>query len=451
MKDIEAVSPIDGRYWLKTKELSGFFSEYALMKYRILVECKYLIEFMEVIGKPLTEEQKEKVRSIFSDFSADDAEKIKESEKTTRHDVKSGEYLIKEKLKEKELNQLVEQVHFALTSSDINNLAYGFMVSSAVEKVIKPKILELIEILKGFSESSRNAAMLGRTHGQPATPTTFGKEVAVYVNRLESTSNNLFNRKLKGKLGGAVGCLNAHKIAYPEIDWLSFSKKFVEEFGFEYNKVVTQIEPMDALAGLLHDLQIMNNVLIDLCRDFWHYISIKYLKQKPKEGYVGSSTMPHKVNPLDFENAEGNMELAVGFCNVLANKLQLSRLQRDLSNSTVMRNIGIPFAYSLIAYGSLKRGLGKIEVDEELMGKELSEHPEVLAEAIQTVLRREGVDMPYEKLKELTQNKKITLVDLRDFISGLEVDDDVKQRLLLLEPKDYVGYAKELVNYKKEL
>lgn len=426
MNNLQAISPIDGRYRKHTEPLAEFFSEFAFMKYRILMEEEFLKVFKNI-----------KIKSLSVDFSEADAEEIKKIEQTTNHDLKAIEYWMKEKYKS-------EWIHFGLTSEDASNIAYALMVRDALEKVIVPALDKISTALHSLSGLTTKCPMLARTHGQPASPTTFGKEMAVFTARLARQVGQLRQFKLLAKLNGATGNYNALVVAYPDIDWIAFSEKFITDIGLEPNLLTTQIESHDNLAELFDLMRRINTILINLDQDMWRYISDGWLKQKAVDGEIGSSTMPHKINPIYFENSEGNLGLANALFSHFSQKLPISRLQRDLSDSTVMRSIGSAFAYAMIGYKSLQQGLERIDVDADAMHDALDAHPEVLAEAIQTILRREGVEFPYEKLKELTRGKKLTLEDLRDFIKNLKISDEVKKDLLALTPSGYLGLSLKL-------
>ncbi len=455
MDKLECISPIDGRYNRKTEMLKECFSEKALISYRIRVECEYLIALSKLQKvRELTEEEIAKLRHL-KDLSLEDAQIVKDIEvkgfnniKATNHDVKAVEYFIKYKLEETSMKDLLEFVHFGLTSEDINNLAYSLMIRDALEKVIFPVLEDTYQKIEKFS--FENIPMLARTHGQSASPTTIGKEFKVFSSRLRRQMQQLRSFRILAKINGATGNYNAHCAAFPEVDWIGFSKYFIGSFNkdnkikLETNLITTQIEPHDSYAELFDIFRRINTILIDMSQDIWRYISDSWLKQKPIEGEIGSSTMPHKVNPIDFESCEGNLGVANSLFNHFSNKLPISRLQRDLSDSTVLRNIGAAFAYSLIAYNSLIRGLSKIAVNEEEIIKELNNHPEVIAEAIQTVLRREGFKMPYEKLMELTKGRKVTLADLMAFVMQLDIPENIKQELLRITPSNYIGMAKKI-------
>jgi adenylosuccinate lyase len=442
---LHAISPIDGRYYSKTESLSPYFSEYALIKERCRVEIEYLIALHD-LALPhmprLTKDQIVGLREIIPAFKESDAVQIKEIEKKTNHDVKAVEYFLKEKLVASGMTDLKEWIHFGLTSQDINNTAVPILTYRAVKEVMLIELNNVIRQLTEFASSWRNDAMLAHTHGQPATPTTMGKELAVFAERLLLQREGIAEHKYYGKFGGATGNLNAHKVAYPDIDWPQFADKFVVSLGLIREKTTTQIDHYDHLASLFHGWMRINTILMDLCRDIWQYISMEYLAQHSVPGEVGSSTMPHKVNPIDFENAEGNLGIANALFSHLADKLPISRLQRDLTDSTALRNIGVPFAHTLIALTSLLKGFNKITLNKTKLSQDLDDQWIVLAEAIQTVLRREGIPEPYELLKGLTRGTgKITREDLWLFVDSLGVSENVKNELKSLTPHNYIGFV----------
>lgn len=447
---LAALSPLDGRYRTDVASLASFFSEAALFRYRARVEIEYLIFLARTSSIPfvasLTPQQQGDLRTLYRQFSDADAAAIAAWDRRVNHDVKAVEYWLREQLAARGMQAWSEAVHFALTSEDVNNLAYALLLREARDLVLLPLIGELHAALREMAQQQARTAMLARTHGQPATPTTFGKEVAVFAARLEYALNELTAIRLTGKLNGATGTFSAHVAAYPQVDWLSFSRGFVRSLDLEPLLLTTQIEPHDRVAQLCDALKRLNTILIDLCQDMWRYISDGYLGQAAQAGEVGSSTMPHKVNPIDFENAEGNLGLANALLEFFSRKLPISRLQRDLSDSTVLRNIGVSFGHSLLAYQRLLRGVRKVTVDPARLAADLDAHPEVLAEAIQTILRRAGYDQPYELLKDLTRGRSLTLAELRAFIEGLPVEPAVRAELLALTPAGYTGKAAELVN-----
>lgn len=458
LEPLTAISSIDGRYRGVGVELTEYSSEYGLIRARILVETEYLAALSEAgVGmRELTKEEKVILQEI-SRTSVEEAQIVKKIEKegyqgipATNHDVKAVEYFIKMKLAQTSLKDVAEWTHFALTSEDVNSIAHGLTLRGALEAVILPALEEVRTNLDGTATTQAATPMLARTHGQPASPTTFGKEIRVFESRLKRQLQQLRTRSILVKFAGATGNYNAHTIALPGIDWRAFSKKFVERLNvghtisLELNEVTTQIEPHDTFAEMFDTLRRINVILTDLSQDMWRYISDGWLTQKAKEGEIGSSAMPHKVNPIDFENAEGNFGVANALFMHFSLKLPISRLQRDLTDSTVIRTFGTAFGHSLIGYRSLVRGLGKISINEGAMLQALQAHPEVLAEAFQTVLRKEGVEVPYEKLKELTRGKQVTLEDFAVFIESLTVSDAVKTRLKTLRPEQYIGLAAEI-------
>jgi adenylosuccinate lyase len=443
LNKLSAISPIDGRYRGQVESMSKYFSEFGLIKYRVQVEIEYFIALCELPLpqlKGINLEIFDNLRATYSSFSDRDAARIKEIEKTTNHDVKAVEYFIKEKFDDMGLEQYKEFIHFGLTSQDINNTSVPMSLKDAMLEV---KLLfdELIENMKDKAILWVDVPMLARTHGQPASPTLLGKEMAVFVERLERQLDQVFNVPFCGKFGGATGNMNAHVVSYPDVDWNAFADKFVgEKLGLSRSFPTTQIEHYDNMAALFQALARVNNILIDYSRDVWQYISINYFKQKIKKDEVGSSAMPHKVNPIDFENAEGNLGLANAMYQHLASKLPISRLQRDLSDSTVLRNIGVPIAHNIIAIRSLQKGIGKLELNEEAISTDLENNWTVIAEAIQTILRREGYPNPYEVLKELTRvNEKITKETIARFIDGLDLNAEVKEELREITPFNYTG------------
>jgi len=444
-----AISPLDGRYLSKLTELQPIFSEFGLMRYRLLVEIRWLQALAK--EKSITEikafnaNTNQFLEKLIKNFSVNDVKRIKTIEKKTNHDVKAIEYFIKEKFaKNKTLAKVNEFVHFACTSEDINNLSYALMIKDALHKIILPKLNIFIRDLKKLARKYAGLSMLSRTHGQAATPTTLGKEIANFVARLSRQFDQLKEIKILGKINGASGNYNAHVIAYPKINWQNFSAKFIRSLGLEINLHTTQIEPHDWMAELSHMFMRTNTILIDFCRDMWMYISFNYFTQQLKAHEVGSSTMPHKINPIDFENAEGNLGLANSLWQHFANKLPISRLQRDLSDSTVTRNFGMSFAHSLLAYQSLDKGMHKVSVNQKTIKQDLHQHFDILAEALQTIMRRYGIAKPYEQLKKLTRGKTIDRVKLLTFIDALDIPVKAKQRLKKLQPENYIGLAVEL-------
>jgi len=444
LTELSAISPVDGRYRKKVEELAPFFSEFGLIRYRVFIEIEYLIELcqlnlMELSG--VDPEVFEKLRIFYTEFTEADAEKIKEYEKTTNHDVKAVEYFIKEKFDESGLSRYKEFIHFALTSQDVNNTATPLSIKDAMTQAYLPALEELTSVLREKADQWSLIPMLGKTHGQPASPTRMGKEIKVFVERLENQSELLKTIPYSAKFGGATGNFNAHHIAYPDVDWVLFADKFLgNKLGLERQKTTTQIEHYDHMAALFDNMKRINTILIDLVRDIWSYISMEYFKQKIKKGEVGSSVMPHKVNPIDFENAEGNLGMANAIFEHLSSKLPISRLQRDLTDSTVSRNIGVPLAHTLLAFKSLLKGLGKLIINEAGISKDLNQNWAVVTEALQTILRREGYPKPYETLKDLTRTNKIITRDvLHAFIDTLQLDRDVIEELKKITPDNYTG------------
>ena len=439
-----AVSPIDGRYRKQVEDLSLYFSEYALIKYRVRVEIEYFIALCELPLeqlKGLDSSYFPQLRAIYENFSCEDAQRVKDIEKVTNHDVKAVEYFIKEEFKKMGIEKFGEFVHFGLTSQDINNTSVPLSLLEGIRDSYMPALNEVVGILEGFAKEWENVSMLAHTHGQPASPTRLGKEIYVYVARVKEQLRQLEQVPYSAKFGGATGNFNAHNFAYPNIDWNKFAASFVEgKLGLKRSYPTTQIEHYDNLAALFHNLERINTILIDLARDMWTYISMEYFRQKVKAGEVGSSAMPHKVNPIDFENAEGNFGIANAIYAHLAAKLPVSRLQRDLTDSTVLRNVGVPLAHSIISLRSLKKGLGKLILNEAALDRDLENNWAVVAEGIQTVLRREGYPNPYEALKALTRgNAGITKESIQEFVKDLDVSDTVKQEILVITPQNYVG------------
>lgn len=443
---LTAISPIDGRYQHATKELSDYFSEFALIKYRVLVEIEYFIALSESgIAQltPLNDQQQSQLRNIYQSFSQADAAWVKNKERETNHDVKAVEYFVKHKLEDSGLAEALEFIHFGLTSQDVNNTAIPYSWKLAMEQVFYPHMEQLMSMLEELVQEWSEVSMLARTHGQPASPTRLGKEIKVFTERLQLQLEHLKQIPYAAKFGGATGNLNAHHVAYPEVDWVAFANDFVNgRLGLYRSQTTTQIEHYDFFAAHCDTLKRINNILIDFSRDIWTYISMDYFKQKITAGQIGSSAMPHKVNPIDFENAEGNLGIANALYEHLAAKLPISRLQRDLTDSTVLRNIGVPFAHTLIALKSLMRGINKLILNEEEIEKDLENNWAVVAEAIQTVLRREGYPKPYEALKDLTRtNEGVTRETIARFVDGLDVDDAVKAELKQISPANYTGIS----------
>lgn len=446
ISELTAISPIDGRYRGKTEPLAEYFSEYALIRYRVRVEIEYFIALCEL---PLPQLQNldhslfESLRDIYRNFTEQDAQRVKEIEKTTNHDVKAVEYFIKERLTEISAfpADAMEFIHFGLTSQDINNTSVPLSIKEALNKVYVPMLEELISQLEEYAKAWKNVPMLAKTHGQPASPTRLGKEVMVYVYRLRTQLESLKNVPSTAKFGGATGNFNAHHVAYPEIDWKQFACRFVsEKLGLQREDYTTQISNYDQMGALFDALRRINTIIIDLDRDFWMYISMEYFKQKIRQGEVGSSAMPHKVNPIDFENSEGNLGIANAIFQFLAQKLPVSRLQRDLTDSTVLRNVGVPMGHGVIAIQSTLKGLRKLILNEEKIAADLDATWAVVAEAIQTILRREAYPHPYEALKALTRtNTKMTEATIHEFIEGLNVSESVKEELRAITPSNYTG------------
>lgn len=441
---LTAISPIDGRYRQKVGELDQYFSEYGFIRYRLMVEIEYFIALCEIPLPQLKDFQRENyktLRSIYEEFRVEDAEKVKEKEKITNHDVKAIEYFLKEKFNQFGWEKWIEFIHFGLTSQDINNTALPLSLKDALIDIYFPALYELRENLATLAEEWKHIPMLARTHGQPASPTRLGKEIEVFIARLDGQIKYFGQIPYSAKFGGATGNFNAHAAAYPEIDWLAFANDFVNEvLGLERSHPTTQIEHYDNLAALFDNMRRINIILIDLARDFWTYISLDYFRQRIKKGETGSSAMPHKVNPIDFENAEGNLGYANAIFGHLSEKLPISRLQRDLTDSTVLRNTGVPVGHTLIAVNSLLRGLSKLIINQDKIRTDLDNNWAVVAEGIQTILRREGYPKPYEALLDLTRtNEKITAESIREFVNNLNVSENVKEELRALTPFNYTG------------
>lgn len=448
LTSLSAISPIDGRYAEKTVSLREIFSEYGLMRYRVIAEIRWLQALAADAGipevKPLSAAANAKLESIITGFNLEEAQWIKVKEQTTNHDVKAVEYYLKDKVQgQAELAAITEFIHFACTSEDVNNLAHALMLKDAREKVLLPAMDKTIGSIAVLSRQYAEQPMLSRTHGQPASPTTLGKEMAVFVARLRRQREQFCRVETLGKINGAVGNFNAHQAAYPAVDWPAFSRGVLATLGLGESPATTQIEPHDYIAEYFHALSRFNTILIDFARDIWAYISVGSFKQRAVAGEVGSSTMPHKINPIDFENAEGNLGIANALMQHLAEKLPISRWQRDLTDSTVLRNLGVGAAHSLIAYQSLIKGISKLEADSWRMSKELDENWEVLGEAIQTVMRRYGLPEPYEQLKRLTRGQKIGREAIREFVLGLKLPEEARQQLLAMTPASYIGNAAE--------
>jgi len=440
------ISPLDGRYANSMKDLSAYFSESALMKYRLKVEIEYVIALGNERSikelPPFSKNEQTRLRKIYENFNFASAEKVKDIEATTNHDVKAIEYYIQGKVKK----SLHPWIHFALTSEDVNNLSYSLMWQDGMKQIYLPSLQSLNKELKKLARKYKNSSMLALTHGQPATPTTFGKELAVFCARLDRQIDQIKSHTLLGKFGGATGTWSAHMAAYPKTNWTRFASKFIKSLGLEPNLITTQIEPHDSLAESFHQIVRVNSILTDLCRDMWSYISRGILGQKKVAGEVGSSTMPHKINPIQFENAEGNMGVANALLNHLAMKLPVSRMQRDLTDSTTLRNQGVALGHSYLALQNILKGLSRITINKTQMVNELNNHWEVLAEAIQTILRKSGQSDAYEQLKNMTRGESITTESMVEFVSGLKISDEDKRTLMGLTPENYTGLASKLVD-----
>lgn len=440
LSQLTAISPIDGRYRKQVQQLDEYFSEFALIKYRVIVEIDYFIFLADKKFFKLPAKAKTFLLDLKDNFSEDDAKTIKEIEATTNHDVKAVEYFLKIQLDKANCSDLKEWIHFGLTSQDINNTAIPLSMAEAHQALILPAYQSVVSVLDAYAKDWENIPLLAHTHGQPASPTRLGKEIKVFVERLNRQLDLLSQVPFTGKFGGATGNFNAHHVAFPQINWPDFAAKFHADLGITRSKYTTQIEHYDNIAAYFDGLKRLNTILIDLSRDIWAYISMGYFKQKIKAGEIGSSAMPHKVNPIDFENAEGNLAMANALCEFLSAKLPISRLQRDLTDSTVLRNIGSPLAHILISLNSLQRGLGKLELNEKKIHQDLEDNWVVIAEAIQTVLRREAFPKPYEALKDLTRhNGKIDQAVFQNFIQGLNVSEEIKNELMLISPFNFVG------------
>ena len=444
---LTAISPIDGRYASKCSELTEVFSEYGLIKRRILVECTWLEALCDAKEirecKALTAAERKQLRAIAADVSLSDAQRVKDIEKTTNHDVKAIEYFLKEKVKGTTLESRSEFIHFACTSEDINNMSHALMLRDG-KAVLRAAMDEVTEKIAALAKATAKVPMLAHTHGQPASPTTVGKELAVVSARLRRQAGEIDRLVMPAKMNGAVGNFNAHLSAYPDVNWEKLSRGVIESLGLRQNRLTTQIESHDGIAELFDAIQRWNSVLLDFDRDVWMYVSMGYFKQRTVKGEIGSSTMPHKVNPIDFENSEGNLGLANAVMGFMARKLPISRMQRDLTDSTTLRNMGVGFGYTLIAIRSTVKGLGKLELNEERLADDLDHNWEVLAEPIQTVMRKVGMDHPYERLKELTRGRRVTAEIMRDFVAALPLPEADKKRLLKMTPATYVGLAAKL-------
>ena len=447
MEELLNISPIDGRYKNLTKEVGDYFSEYNLIKNRVLVEIEWLKKLFKELNIEHTSKEIEVLDKIAENFNIEEAKRVKEIESVTKHDVKAVEYYIDEKLKQNNMEKYNYLVHFACTSEDINNIAYGIMEKELIENVYIPNVQKLLETLTEKANMYKEKPMLSHTHGQNATPTTVGKEFTIFIYRINKILNKIKQEKFTGKFNGTVGNFNAHVISYPNIDWIKISKEFVESFGLEYNLYTTQIESHDTLCMVFSEISLLNNIILDFDSDMWMYISRDYFIQKNVAGEVGSSVMPHKINPINFENSMANIKMANGVISVLTENLQTSRMQRDLSDSSLLRNIGNAIAYSIIAIKQSIIGLNKLHVNEDHLRKELENTPEVLAEAVQTILRKNKYENAYELLKQMTRGKKITLEEIRKFVKELDIDEEDKKRLLELTPEKYIGLAQKLVAF----
>lgn len=438
------ISPIDGRYKEMTNEVRKYFSEYHLIKNRVIVEIEWLKKLFSVLNIEIEKKELEVLDEIIEKFNLKEAQRVKEIEQVTKHDVKAVEYYIDEKLKEKNLKKYNHLVHFACTSEDINNITYGIMEKELINDVFIPNVDKLEKILEEKAKEYANIPMLSHTHGQNATPTTVGKEISIFVYRINRILNKLKQEKLTGKFNGTIGNFNAHIVSYSNVNWLNVAKEFVESFDLEYNMYTTQIESHDSISMVLLEIKLLNNIILDFDNDMWMYISRNYFIQKNIPGEVGSSVMPHKINPINFENSMANLKMANGIINVFTENLQVSRMQRDLSDSSLQRNIGMSIAYSLIAIKQTIIGINKLTVNEKKLRKELQNTPEVLAEAIQTILRKNGYENAYEVLKKLTRGKNISLEAIRDFVKNLNISQNDKEMLLNLTPENYLGLAEIL-------
>lgn len=447
IENLYSISPIEGRYEKITQEIKEFFNEYNLIKYRVIVEIKWLekiFEYSKEFNINYTENDIEKLEEIIKEFNLEKAKRVKEIEETTKHDVKAVEYFLREEFKNKGIEKYNNLIHFACTSEDINNISYGIMIKNLRDNVLVPNIDKLISTVKEKVKEYANIPMLSHTHGQSATPTTVGKELAIFVYRWDKILNKIKNEQITGKFNGAVGNFNAHLISYPNIDWIKISKEFVESFELEYNLYTTQIETHDNICMIFSEIKLFNNILLDFDNDMWMYISRNYFLQNNVKGEVGSSVMPHKINPINFENSMANIRISNGILSSFIDNLQISRMQRDLSDSSMLRNIGLAIAYTLISIKQTIIGINKLRVNKEFLEQELDNNPEILSEAIQTILRKNGNENGYELLKELTRGKKVTLEELRDFVQKLEIDENDKERLLKLKPQNYIGLAEEI-------
>ena len=445
-EELLSISPIDGRYKESTEEVRNYFSEYNLIKNRVFVEIEWLKKLASIneLGFSINNEEIALLDKITNEFNIEGAKRVKEIEKVTKHDVKAVEYYIDERLEEYNLHRLKSYVHFACTSEDINNISYGIMEKELVHRVYVYNVINILELLKAKAKEYANIPMLSHTHGQNATPTTVGKEFGIAAYRIGRFLDRIEKEKITGKFNGTVGNYNAHVVSFPNVDWVKVAKEFVESFGLEYNMYTTQIESHDSISMVLFDMKLLNNIILDFDNDMWMYISRNYFKQQNVAGEVGSSVMPHKINPINFENSMANIKMANGIIDVFLNNLQISRMQRDLSDSSLQRNIGMVFAYSTIAIKQTIIGLNKLTVNEERLNDELNNTPEVLAEAVQTILRKNGYEKAYETLKELTRGKNISLETIRDFVRNLKIEENDKQIVLNLTPQKYIGLADKL-------
>ena len=451
MEELINISPIDGRYSSMTKEVKQYFNEYSLIKNRVLVEIEWLkkIATLKEFNINLTNEEIKVLDSIIKNFDIEQGKRIKEIESITKHDVKAVEYYLHEIFEKNNIEKYNYLVHFACTSEDINNIAYGIMEKQLIDNVYIPNVLKVNDILQEKAELYADTPMMSHTHGQPATPTTVGKEFAIFAYRINKILKKIQNESFSGKFNGTVGNFNAHMIAYPAIDWIKVSKEFVESFGLEYNLMTTQIESHDNLCSVLSNIKLLNNILLDFANDMWMYISRNYFLQENIVGEIGSSVMPHKINPINFENSMANVKMANGIIDVFVNNLQTSKMQRDLSDSSLLRNIGNIVAYSIISIKQIINGINRVKVNEEKLKEELDNNPELLAEAIQTILRKNKYENAYERLKELTRGKEISIDEIKVFVSKLEINEEDKKVLLDLTPEKYIGLAAKLAKNNK--
>lgn len=445
MLNLYNISPVDGRYREMTEEVRNCFSEYYLIKNRVIVELEWLKKLATLKEFDINKNDLKILDQIGEKFDLKEATRVKEIEATTKHDVKAVEYYLDEKFKEKNIDKYNHLIHFACTSEDINNLAYGIMEKQLLEEIYIPNMNKLIEAIKSKANEYYNIPMLSHTHGQSATPTTVGKEWIIYVYRLNKILDKIKTEKIAGKFNGTVGNFNAHVISYPNIDWIQVSKEFVESFGLECNLFTTQIESHDNISIIFSEIKLLNNIMLDFDNDMWMYISRNYFIQENVKGEVGSSVMPHKINPINFENSMANIKIANGILTSFIDNLQISRMQRDLSDSSILRNIGVAMAHTIIAIKQTIKGIGKVKANDEFLKEELNNTPEILAEAVQTILRKNGYKNAYEILKNMTRGRNITIQEMRDFIQKLEIDETDKNVLLNLKPQDYLGLAEELV------